>query len=166
MLAFDLVDHIKSELTEQFLEGFNDENDSNQSGEGLLSEPGEVSDDGGQVESHDDETEQGGPESYPESHGEVVDFIVFTEVDQDLLEDEDGAGAAEDGERLASEHAEHPARYEVTQEGLQHALAALSDVAEKTSEGDGLGDGRQVDVDDGGQRLEVKGETAELWAAS
>ena len=87
-------------------------------------------------------------------------------MDQDLLEDEDGAGAAEDGERLTSKHAEHPARYEVTQEGLQHALATLSDVAEKTSEGDGLGDGRQVDVDDGGQRLEVKGETAELWAAS
>ena len=106
----------KSKLTEQFLEGLNDENDSNESSKGLLSEPGEVSDDGGEVEGHDDETEQGGPESYPESHGEVVDFIIFTEVNQDLLEDEDRSGAAEDSERLTSKHAEHPAGYEVTQE--------------------------------------------------
>ena len=96
-------------LTEKFLEGFNDENDSDQSSEGLLSEPGEVPDDGGEVEGYDDETEQGGPESYPESHGEVVDFIIFTEVDEDLLEDEDRSSAAEDSERLPSEHAEHPA---------------------------------------------------------
>ena len=114
----------KSELTEQFLEGLNDENDSNESSECLLSEPGEVSDDGGQVESHDDETEQGGPESYPESHGEVVDFIVFTEVDQDLLEDEDGAGAAEDSERLPGQQTEDSPGQQVTHEGLQHTLGA------------------------------------------
>ena len=100
-------------LTEKFLEGFNDENNSNQSSESLLGEPGEVTDDGGEVESDDDETEQGGPESYPESHGEVVDFIIFTEVYEDLLEDEDRTSAAEDSERLASKHAEHPASYEV-----------------------------------------------------
>ena len=149
-------------LTEKFLEGFNDENNSNQSSESLLGEPGEVTDDGGEVESHDDETEQSGPQSYPESHGEVVDFIIFTEVDQDLLEDEDRSGAAEDSERLTSKHAEHPAGYEVTQERLQDALPTLGDVAEKPSEGDGLGDGGQVDVDDGGERLQLQSETAEL----
>ena len=103
-------------LTEKFLEGFNDENDSDQSSEGLLREPGEVPHDGREVESDDDETEQGGPESDPESHSEVVDFIIFTEVDEDLLEDEDRSGAAEDSERLTSKHAEHPAGNEMAQE--------------------------------------------------
>ena len=103
-------------LTEKFLEGFNDENDSDQSSEGLLREPGEVPHDGREVESDDDETEQGGPESDPESHGEVVDFIIFTEVDEDLLEDEDRSGAAEDSEWLTSKHAEHPAGNEMAQE--------------------------------------------------
>ena len=139
---------VRFQLTEEFLQGFHDENDSHQSSEGLLSEPGEVSHDGREVQSDDDETEQGGPQSYPESHGEVVDFIIFTEVYEDLLEDEDRTSAAEDSERLASKHAEHPASYEVAEERLQDALPALSDVAEKPSEGDGLGDGGQIDVDD------------------
>ena len=153
---------IRKILTDKLFESLHNENDTNETGKCLLSEPGEVPDDGGEVESDDDETEQGGPESYPESHGEVVDLIVFTEVHQDLLEDEDRPGTAEDRERLASEHAEHPACYEVTQEGLQDALAPLRDVAEKPPEGDGLGHGGQVDVDDGGERLQLQSETGEL----
>ena len=113
---------VRSQLTEQFLQGFHDENDSHQSSEGLLSEPGEVSHDGREVQSDDDETEQGGPQSYPESHGEVVDFIIFTEVYEDLLEDEDGASAAEYCERLTSEQTEHSTGYEVTKERLEDSL--------------------------------------------
>lgn len=43
-----------------------------------------------------------------------------------------------------------------SQERLQHALQPVRDVAEEAAEGDGLGDGGQIDVDDGGQRLDVE----------
>ena len=48
----------------------------------------------------------------------------MTEVHQDLLEDEDWPGAAQHGQGLAREQAEHAARQQVAQEGLQHSLAS------------------------------------------
>ena len=139
--------------TEQFLDGLYDENETDKSGKGFLSESGEVSDDSGKVESNDDEAEQGGPQSDPESHGEVVDLEVMTEVHEDLLEDEDWASTAEYRERLPSEETEHSASNEVTQERLQHSLETFSDVAEEAPESDSFCDGGEVDVDDRGESL-------------
>ena len=109
-------------LTEQFLDRLHDEDDADKSGKSLFCEPRKVSDDGGKVQGHDDQAEQGGPQTYPESHREVVDLEVVTEVDEDLLEDEDGSGTAEDSERLTSEQTEHSSGYEVTKEGLEDSL--------------------------------------------
>ena len=67
--------------------------------------------------------------------------IIFAEVNEDLLEDKDGSGAAEDGERLASEEAEDAAGDAVAEKRLQDALLATGDVAQKAAERDGLGDG-------------------------
>ena len=67
--------------------------------------------------------------------------IIFAEVNEDLLEDEDGPGAAEDGEGLASEEAEDAAGDAVAEKRLEDALLAAGDVAQKAAECDGLGDG-------------------------
>lgn len=47
---------------------------------------------------------------------------LLAEVEQKLLEDEDGAGAAEDDERLSREEAEQGAGHGSAQEALHHSL--------------------------------------------
>ena len=74
------------------------------------------------IHGHDDDAEQWGPESYPEPGGEIVPPGSLAVRHQDLLEDEDGPGAAEDSERLPGQQAEHSPGKEVTHEGLQHTL--------------------------------------------
>ena len=77
---------------------------------------------GWSIHSHDDDAEEGGPEADPEPDGEVGHPVGEAEVHQDLLEDEDGPSAAQDGEGLPGEQAEHAPGQQVAQEGLQHAL--------------------------------------------
>ena len=67
--------------------------------------------------------------------------IIFAEVNEDLLEDKDRPGAAEDGEGLSSEEAEDAAGDAVAEKRLEDALLAAGDVAQKAAECDGLGDG-------------------------
>ena len=68
------------------------------------------------IHSHDDDAEEGGPEPDPEPDGEVGHPVGEAEVHQDLLEDEDGPGAAQDGEGLPGEQAEHAPGQQMTQE--------------------------------------------------
>ena len=88
-------------------------------------------DNGRAVHGHDDDAEEGGPESDPEPRGEIVPLRAEAVVHQDLLEDEDGSGAAEDSERLSGKQTEHPPGQEVPHEGLQHSLQAVSDVPQE-----------------------------------
>lgn len=129
-------------LTKYFLQGLNNEDNSNQWCEGLLCKSCKVPtfiknkkildcqvrimifwpDDGRAIHGHDDDAEQGGPEPDPEPDGEVGHPVGEAEVHQDLLEDEDGPSAAQDGEGLPGEQAEHAPGQQVAQEWLQHAL--------------------------------------------
>ena len=77
------------------------------------------------IHSHDDDAEQGGPESNPEPGGEVVPLCRLAVGHEDLLEDEDGAGAAEDSEGLPGQQTEDSPGQQVTHEGLQHALGEI-----------------------------------------
>ncbi len=45
----------------------------------------------------------------------------------------------------------------MTQKRLQDTLHSISDITEKSPESDGLGDGGQVDVDDGRNGLDSQG---------
>ena len=63
-------------------------------------------DDGWAIHSHDDDAEQGGPESDPEADGEVGHPVGEAEVHQDLLEDEDRASTSQDCEGLTRKQAE------------------------------------------------------------
>lgn len=61
---------------EQLLEGLHDEDDGDQRGEAFLSEPGDVLDEGTQVEDHDEEYEPGGPETDPYTRRHEVPTII------------------------------------------------------------------------------------------
>ena len=80
---------------------------------------------GWSIHGHDDDAEEGGPESYPEPGGEVIPLGRLAVRHEDLLEDEDGAGAAEDSERLPGQQTEDSPGQQVTHEGLQHALGEI-----------------------------------------
>ena len=56
--------------------------------------------------------------SVPESEWEVLEPHALAEVEHDRLEDEDGAGRAEDGERLPGEEAVGDAHDQARDEGL------------------------------------------------
>ena len=58
------------------------------------------------IHGHYDDAEERGPESDPEPGGEIVPLRSLAVRHQDLLEDEDGAGAAEDRERLPGQQTE------------------------------------------------------------
>lgn len=108
----------------------------------------------------------------------------LAEVEEQPFEDQDGTGAAEDGERLASQQTEDPTGDGRAQKALQHALHTTAQtpvrliiiwkgesrqsaglrpdlhvfrsVPQQAAERDGVGHGAQVNKQDGRQGLDVK----------
>lgn len=64
--------------------------------------------------------------------------IIFAKVHQDLLEDEDGSGAAKNSQRLTAKHAKDASGDAVAKKWFQDTLLAPGDVTEEAPEGDGL----------------------------
>ena len=113
--------------------------------------------------------------SVPEAEGEVLEPHALAEVKHYRLEDEDGPGRAEDGERLPGQEAVGDSNDEAGDEGLDSSDPVMYDrrnwshmvtcyilsrvtpvlggVAEESAEGDDGGEARKVDEDVRGDRL-------------
>ena len=62
------------------IKSIDNENDGNESGEALLSEPGDVADIGADIESHNDQKDDGNPPADPDSEGKILPAHSLAEV--------------------------------------------------------------------------------------
>lgn len=60
----------------EFFKRLDDEDDGDKSGEALLGKPGDILDQGAQVEDHNDQNERRGPESDPHTRRQEIPTIV------------------------------------------------------------------------------------------
>ena len=67
---------LRKTLTDKLFESLHNENDTNETGKCLLSEPGEVPDNGGAIKSSDNDTEECRPQSNPKPHSKIEDVIL------------------------------------------------------------------------------------------
>jgi len=105
------------EYEDDYLDGIEQKHAGDEHGEDLLGEAGHILDDVHSLKRQNGEREDEHPEGHPHPHRQVLDAEHPAEVEEHLLEDEEGAGGAVDHERLAAEQARDDA---VERRGHEH----------------------------------------------